>query len=223
MDLMKPIALILLGPPGSGKGTVAKSLSAHFAIPHVSTGDILRENVKAGTELGKQVKAVMDSGRLVSDQLVNLVVEDRLGRADCAQGVILDGYPRTIEQAKVLEGVLGKLALETVTLYLTVDYEVIVRRLGARRSCPVCGAVYNLTSKPPRKAGVCDVEGAELITRNDDKEEVIRKRLVAYDEQTQPLVEFYRARVSRFHEVVGGEATTPEDNAASAIRAVEQE
>src|SRR5512136_2062375 len=127
---MKPIALILLGPPGSGKGTVAKSLSAHFAIPHVSTGDILRENVKAGTELGKEVKAVMDAGKLVSDQLVNRVVEDRLARPDCPKGVILDGYPRTIEQAKVLEGVLAKAALETVILYITVDYEVIVRRLG---------------------------------------------------------------------------------------------
>jgi len=220
---MKPIALILLGPPGSGKGTVAKSLSAHFAIPHVSTGDILRENVKSGTELGKEVKAVMDAGKLVSDQLVNRVVEDRLARADCAKGVILDGYPRTIEQAQVLEGILAKAALETVILYITVDYEVIVRRLGARRSCPVCGAVYNLISKAPKKVGLCDVEGAELITRNDDKEEVIRKRLVAYDEQTQPLVDYYRARVKRFREVVGGETTTPEENAASAIRAVEQE
>ena len=219
---MKSIALILLGPPGSGKCTVAKSLSAHFAIPHVSTGYILRENVKAGTELGKEVKAVMDAGKLVSDQLVNRVVEDRLGRADCAQGVILDGYPRTIEQAQVLEGVLVNRSLETVILYLTVDYEIIARRLGARRSCPVCGAVYNLVSKPPQSVVVCDVEGAALITRNDDKEEVIRKRLVAYDEQTQPLVDFYRSRVSRFHEVVGGEATTPGENAASAIRAVEQ-
>jgi len=219
---MKPIALILLGPPGSGKGTVAKSLSTHFAIPHVSTGDILRENVKAGTELGKEVKAIMDAGKLVSDQLVNRLVEDRLGRADCAKGVILDGYPRTIEQAEVLEGILAKAGLETVILYLTVDYEIIVRRLGARRSCPVCGTVYNLTSKPPKKDGVCDVEGAALITRDDDKEEVIRKRLVAYDQQTQPLVDFYRARVSRFHEVKGSEQTTPEQNAASAISAVEQ-
>ncbi len=220
---MKPIALILLGPPGSGKGTVAKSLNAHFAIPHVSTGDILRENVKAGTGLGQEVKAVMDSGKLVSDQLVNRVVEDRLRRPDCARGVILDGYPRTLEQAQVLEGVLAKLSLETVILNLTVDYEIIVRRLGARRSCPVCGTVYNLVSKRPKSVGVCDVEGAALITRDDDKEEVIRRRLAAYDEQTQPLVDFYRARVSRFHEVVGGEATTPEENAASAIRAVEQE
>ncbi len=220
---MKSMALILLGPPGSGKGTVAKSLSAHFAIPHVSTGDILRENVKAGTGLGQEVKAVMDSGKLVSDQLVNRVVEDRLGRSDCARGVILDGYPRTLEQAQVLEGVLARLSLETVILSLTVDYEIIVRRLAARRSCPVCGTVYNLVSKRPRSVGVCDVEGAALITRNDDKEEVIRKRLAAYDEQTQPLVDFYRARVSRFHEVVGGEATTPEENAASAIGAVEQE
>ncbi len=219
---MKPFALILLGPPGSGKGTVAKALSAHFGIPHVSTGDILRENVKAGTELGKEVKAVMDAGKLVDDQLVNRVVEDRLGRPDCAQGVILDGYPRTIEQAEALEGILARLELETVILYLTVDYEVIVRRLGARRSCPVCGAVYNLISKPPHRAGVCDVDGAELITRDDDKEEVIRKRLEAYDRQTQPLVDFYRVRVRRFHEVVGGEQTTPEENAANAIRAVDK-
>ena len=136
--------------------------------------------------------------------------------------MILDGYQSTIEQAQVLEGVLAKRTLETVILYLTVDYEIITRRLSARRSCPVCGAVYNLASKPPKSVGVCDVEGAALITRNDDKEEVIRKRLVAYDEQTQPLVDFYRSRVSRFHEVVGGEVTTPEQNAASAIRAVEQ-
>ena len=212
----------MLGPPGSGKGSVAKLLVGRSGCPHVSTGDILRENVQAGTELGKQVKAIMDSGKLVSDELVNQLVEDRLGRADCARGVILDGYPRTREQAEVLSGILKKRSLEPVVVYMDVNYEIIVRRLGARRSCPKCGAVYNVVSKPPAKVGVCDLDGVALVVREDDREEVIRRRLAAYDEQTQPMVDYYQRTVSRFYKVVGTDATTPEDNADKAWSLIEK-
>jgi adenylate kinase len=219
---MDGIAILMLGPPGSGKGSVAKVLVGRSGHPHVSTGDILRENVQAGTELGKQVKAIMDSGKLVSDDLVNQLVEDRLGRADCARGVILDGYPRTREQAEVLSGILTKLKLAPVVVYMDVNYEIIVRRLGARRSCPKCGAVYNVVSKPPVKAGWCDVDGVALVVREDDREEVIRRRLAAYDEQTQPMVDYYQRTVSRFYKVTGTDTTTPDDNAAKAWSLIEK-
>jgi adenylate kinase len=219
---MDGMAILMLGPPGSGKGSVAKLLVGRSGCPHVSTGDILRENVQAGTELGKQVKAIMDSGKLVSDELVNRLVEDRLGRADCARGVILDGYPRTREQAEVLSGILKKRSLEPVVVYMDVNYEIIVRRLGARRSCPKCGAVYNVVSKPPAKAGVCDLDGVALVVRDDDREEVIRRRLAAYDEQTQPMVDYYQRTVSRFYKVIGTDTTTPEDNADKAWSLIEK-
>lgn len=210
-------AILMFGPPGSGKGTVSKSLMACLGLPHISTGDILRENVQAGTELGRQAKAIMDSGGLVPDELVNRIVEERLSRADCARGLILDGYPRTLEQGRVLEGLLERLGLEPVVVYLDVDYNVIVARLSARRSCPRCGAVYNLVSKPPKAGGLCEVDSTPVIVRDDDREEVIRQRFASYERQTQPLVDYFGGRVKRFHRIAVGEGS-PEENSERVCR-----
>ena len=185
--------LVLLGPPGAGKGTQAKELAARLAVPHISTGDMLREAVREGTPLGLQAKAVMERGELVSDELLTGIVKERLSKADCAKGFILDGYPRNLSQADILDGILAGLGKEKVlALELEVPDQVIVERLGSRRSCPSCGAVYNVVSSPPKAEGVCDKCGAGLVLRNDDKEDVIRERLRVYHDKTAPLSERYR-------------------------------
>ena len=216
---IRAVAVLMFGPPGSGKGTVSKHLVDCFELPHISTGDILRENVARGTELGKEVKAVMDAGQLVSDDLVNRLVEERIGRPDCRDGLILDGYPRTLEQGKALARLLEAKGLEPLVVYLDVDYNEIVTRLTARRSCPQCGTVYNLFSKPPKQEGVCDVDGVPVVVRNDDREEVIRQRLENYDQQSRPLVDFFRERVRRFYSVNGSEGS-PEEVAERACRLI---
>jgi len=203
-------AILLFGPPGSGKGTQAVLLAGALKIPHISTGDIFRQNVKDGTELGKQVKQIMEAGQLVPDELVNRIVEDRLARPDCTAGYILDGYPRTVVQAGLLDKLLESKRTPKVVVSLVVDYNVIIERLTARRSCPVCGSVYNLVSNPPKKAGVCDRDGATLIQREDDKEEVIRKRFEAYNAQTLPVMDFFRSNTYRLVEVVGGNGAPEE-------------
>jgi adenylate kinase len=195
---------LLFGPPGSGKGTQATFLGKALKMPHVSTGDIFRQQVNEGTELGLQVKQIMESGQLVPDELVNRIVLDRLERPDCAAGFILDGYPRTLEQAQMLDTYLQSKGIAKVVINLTVGYNVIVKRLAARRSCPVCGTVYNLDASPPRKEGVCDRDGTPLIQREDDKEEVIRKRFEAYDAQTLPVIDFFQSNGYRILES-GGE------------------
>lgn len=204
-------AILMFGPPGSGKGTVSKVLMGRLGLPHISTGDILRENVQAGTELGRQAKSIMDAGKLVPDDLVNKIVAERLSRPDCARGCILDGYPRTLEQGKVLTGLLERLGLEPVVVSLEVDYNIIVARLTARRSCPKCGAVYNLVSKPPMAGGLCEVDSTPVITRDDDREDVIRQRFASYEKQTQPLAEYFTGTVKRFYRVTVGEGS-PEEN-----------
>ncbi len=187
--------LILLGPPGAGKGTQAKELSTRLSVPHISTGDMLREAVREGTPLGLKAKAVMERGELVSDELLTEIVRERLAKADCAPGFILDGYPRNLAQAGILAGILEALGKsDLLALELEVADDVIVTRLGSRRSCPDCGAVYNLVFSPPGKEGVCDKCGAGLALRNDDKEDVIRERLRVYHEKTAPLSEYYRQR-----------------------------
>jgi adenylate kinase len=199
-----PIALILFGPPGSGKGTQAKLLRDALGVPHISTGDMLRERIASSDPLGKQVQDLMHAGRLVPDEVANRLVEDRIVRDDCRAGFILDGYPRTIPQAEVLGQRLKELGFETVVIHLKVDYTIIIKRIAGRRQCPVCGTLYSLTSNPPKTPDVCDHDGAELAIRDDDKEAVIRERLEAYELQTQPLLEFFAGKGHPLHELDGG-------------------
>lgn len=211
-------AVLLFGPPGSGKGTQAELLSGVLHVPHISTGDIFRQQVKEGTGLGREVQAIMQAGKLVPDELVNRIVQSRLAQPDCAQGFLLDGYPRTVPQARLLDELLGRMGKGRVVINLLVDYNIIVARITARRQCPVCGAVYNLVSNPPRRDLVCDRDGAALIQREDDKEEVLQKRFEAYNEQTLPVMDFFRAAGYRLVEVVGGNGAPEELTAAIRAR-----
>lgn len=179
---------IFLGPPGAGKGTLASQVSEEYGIPQISTGDIFRENIKNQTELGKKVKAIMDSGSLVSDEIVLEIVEDRLKKDDCKNGFILDGFPRTIPQAEAFE----KLNIPVQVVNFEVDNQLIIDRLSNRRVCKNCKANYNVKFMPPKVEGVCDKCGGELFTREDDKLESITHRLDVYRKETAPLIEFYR-------------------------------
>jgi adenylate kinase len=186
------VIVLLFGPPGGGKGTQATSIAARFGIPAISTGDVFRAEVKAGTELGKLASQIMASGGLVGDDIVNGIIANRITQPDCAHGFLLDGYPRTVPQAEFLAGVLRRHGLpEPVIVNLEVPASALVARLTARRQCPTCKRIYNLLSQPPRVEGKCDDDGAALITREDDKEEVIRRRLAAFDEQTGPILKWY--------------------------------
>ncbi len=187
--------LILLGPPGAGKGTQAQKIVDRYRIPQISTGDILRAAVKDGTPLGKKAKGFMDQGQLVPDEVVIGIIEGRLKAPDCQGGFILDGFPRTIVQAESLQSTLTKMrkSIDHV-ISIEVDSEELVRRLTGRRTCKSCGAMYHVLFHPPKKDGVCDRCGAALYQREDDKEETIRKRLIEYERQTAPLIEFYRAK-----------------------------
>jgi adenylate kinase len=187
--------LVLLGPPGAGKGTQAKRLAARFGIPQVSTGDILRKAVKDGTDLGKQAGPIMASGKLVPDDLVVGIVRDRLLQPDAARGFILDGFPRTIPQAEKLEQALAnhKKKLDAV-VSLEVPIDTLVERISGRRSCPRDGSVYHVVQNPPRREGFCDLCGASLVQREDDKPEAVRTRMEAYAADTAPLKDFYARR-----------------------------
>ena len=186
--------LILVGPPGAGKGTQAVHLAAHYKIPHISTGDIFRANLKNGTELGKQAQSFMDRGELVPDSLTNEMVRDRLGNTDVANGFLLDGFPRNTNQAQVLDQILveKKMPLDAV-LELKIDNAEIVKRLSGRRTCRGCGVSSHVEFEKPKVAGVCDKCQGELYQREDDKEEVVTRRLVIYTDQTAPIVEFYKS------------------------------
>ncbi len=196
-------ALILFGPPGSGKGTQAKLLKTCWSAPHVSTGDMLRAHIDAGDELGQEVRAVMQAGMLVPDDLVNRLVEKRLQQGDTGPGVVLDGYPRTLQQAETLRDTLGRHGLAPVVIHLKVDYNEIISRLSGRRQCPLCGTLYNLTSNPPKVNGICYRDGTPLVTRPDDSEAVIRQRLEEYDLQTKPLLDYFQGSGVPFYEVDG--------------------
>jgi len=188
-------SIVLLGPPGAGKGTQAKLIAQHYGIPHISTGDILRSNVARGTELGRKAKAVMERGELVSDDLVNGMVADRIKQPDCSRGFVLDGFPRTVTQAEWLDRELAGKAgsmRPTVVVDVDVSYNQLLQRLTGRRTCPVDGKIYNIYLQPPKEEGVCDVCGTQLFQRVDDTEEVISERLKSYERQTLPLEDFYR-------------------------------
>jgi len=187
--------LILLGPPGAGKGTQAKLLSHEFHIPHVSTGDMFRDHKARGTPIGKKVQSIMDAGGLVTDEITNEMVKDRLGSADVAKGFVLDGYPRTAAQAQYLDLLLHSLgrSITRCLSYVAVE-EVLVARMSGRRSCPKCGAVYHVTQNPPKVDGFCDRDDAGLVQREDDKPETVRRRLHEYAAKTEPLLRFYRDR-----------------------------
>lgn len=186
-------AVIFLGPPGAGKGTQAKEVARRYGVPHLSTGDMLRDHVARGTRLGAQARPLMERGELVPDALVLDMVEERIARPDCASGFVFDGFPRTRVQAERLDQMLRRRGFPAVVLYVAVDPEALFRRLTGRRSCTVCGEIYNLYDRPPKVAGKCDRDGGALVQRDDDREEVIRERLAAYELQTQPLVDYYRA------------------------------
>ena len=180
--------LVLLGPPGSGKGTYASRLNIRLGLPHISTGDIVRDEIKAGTELGKQIRRYSDRGELVPDEIIIEMLQARLDRPDCANGFILDGFPRTIAQADAL----GKIAEIDLVINLNVPDEIIIQRLSNRLVCRRCGAIFNALTLKPKKDLVCDECGGELYTRDDDRPEVIKERLNVYRRETAPLIEHYR-------------------------------
>jgi adenylate kinase len=187
--------VVLMGPPGVGKGTQAQKLKEVLGIPHVSTGDILREAVAGGTPLGRKVRPYVESGRLVPDDLIAELIADRVVREDAKDGFLLDGFPRTLEQVAALDRVLGRLGVPLDRVFILEVPEVeIVRRLSGRRICPKCGAVYHVDSRPPKSAGVCDRCGSALIQRLDDAEDVIRERLAVYADQTRPVATVYAER-----------------------------
>ena len=184
--------IIMLGAPGAGKGTQAKMIAEKYGVPHISTGDIFRANIKNGTELGMEAKKYMDQGLLVPDELTVRILLDRVAQDDCKNGYVLDGFPRTIPQAEVLDSELTKLG-DHIDYAINVDVpdENIVKRMSGRRACLTCGATYHIEHVPPKKEGICDVCGSELVLRDDDKPETVKNRLNVYHEQTQPLIDFY--------------------------------
>ena len=184
--------IIMLGAPGAGNGTQAKMIADKYGVPHVSTGDIFRANIKNGTELGMEAKKYMDQGLLVPDELTVKILLDRVSQPDCKNGYVLDGFPRTIPQAEVLDKALAELG-ESIDYAIDVDVpdENIVKRMSGRRACVSCGATYHVVHVPPKKEGICDRCGSELILRDDDKPETVKNRLDVYHKQTQPLIDFY--------------------------------
>jgi adenylate kinase len=188
------LKIIFIGPPGSGKGTQAKRIAAEHGIPHISTGDILREAVAEGTELGRKAAPIMASGGLVPDDLMIGIINERLAKADARKGFILDGFPRTVVQAEKLDGIVGNGTEKLRVLQLLVPDEAIVKRIALRRTCPQCGAIYHLENQPPASDNVCDKDGAGLIARPDDTEPAVRKRLEAFHRQTMPVTTFYRQK-----------------------------
>ena len=187
--------IIMLGAPGAGKGTQAKMIADKYNVPHISTGDIFRANIKNGTELGMEAKKYMDQGLLVPDELTVKILLDRVAQDDCKNGYVLDGFPRTIPQAQVLDKALSEIN-DKIDYAINVDVpdENIIKRMGGRRACLSCGATYHIEHIPPKKEGICDTCGKELVLRDDDKPETVGNRLDVYHKQTQPLIEFYSAK-----------------------------
>jgi adenylate kinase len=203
VDALRNIGpVILLGPPGAGKGTQAKLIAEHYGIPQISTGDLLRQHVKDATRLGLLAKDIMARGDLVPDELLYDMVAQRLREADCDRGFILDGFPRTAAQAGWLDAFLEHELFEKsqpgkclpIVIRIDVDYNKLILRLTGRRTCPVCGRIYNVHLQPPRVDELCDIDGSKLVTRNDDREEVIRERFLAYEQQTRPVADYYQQK-----------------------------
>lgn len=216
--LKQSMKLILLGPPGAGKGTQAQKLIQKYQIPQISTGDILRQAVKDGTERGKKAKTYMDRGDLVPDEVIIEIVDDRIRAKDCQQGYIFDGFPRTVAQAKGLDALLRQLATHLdAVIYIDVPDEEVVARLSGRRTCKNCGALYHVLYNPPAKIGICDSCGGELFQRDDDNETTIRQRLAVYHEQTEPLIHYYSQQ--HLAKRIAG-AGTPEDIFLAACQAL---
>jgi len=185
-------ALIFLGPPGAGKGTQAKQVAKSYGVPHLSTGDMFREAVSRGTELGRRVKPIMERGELVPDDLVMKLVEERLSQPDCAQGFVFDGFPRTLAQAALLDGIFEVRGIgKPLVIDFAVSADKLLRRLTGRWTCSVGGEIYNVYDAPPKVPGVCDVDGGKLVQRADDRPEVVKERLAAYERQTKPLTDYY--------------------------------
>jgi len=214
--------LVLVGPPGAGKGTQAQFLSSHYSIPHISTGDIFRANLKDGTPLGVEAKGYMDRGELVPDSVTNEMVRDRLTKDDLANGFLLDGFPRNVAQAEVLRAILAdkKTPLDAV-LELAVDTAEIVLRLSGRRVCRNCGKVWHLEFEKPSNPSVCDICQGELYQRDDDKEEVVTRRLEVYQEQTAPIIAFYRTEGLLITISAVGSVSDITDRAISALSRVQ--
>ena len=221
--------IIMLGAPGAGKGTQAKLIAAAYAIPQISTGDLFRENVANGTELGLKVKAILDRGDLVSDDLVDGMVAERLSQPDVHRGFILDGFPRTVGQAEWFDGYLKSRrggngtaapfsAISPIVVQIVVEYNQLLQRITGRRSCPTCGRIYNVHFQPPKVEGICDVDGGRLVVRPDDTDAVVAERLKAYERQTLPLVAYYKAK-GQLVDVDGNQAV--ESVAAQALSAIE--
>jgi adenylate kinase len=188
-------ALIFLGPPGAGKGTQAKQIAKNCGIPHLSTGDMFRDAISRGTELGKQVKPIMGRGELVPDDLVMKMVEERLSRSDCAQGFVFDGFPRTLAQAGQLDRILEERGFsKPLVIDLAVSEDKLMRRLAGRWTCSLGGEIYNVYDAPPKRPGICDADGGKLVQRLDDRPEVVKERLAAYERQTKPLTDYYREK-----------------------------
>ena len=206
-------AVIFLGPPGSGKGTQAKELAKAYDVPHLSTGDMLREHVSNGTPLGLKAKPIMERGELVPDSLVLKMVADRIDRPDCFHGFVFDGFPRTVAQAKYLGELLKRQGFkQPFVIHMVIPTSVLMKRLTGRRTCKVGGEIYNIYDRPPKVEGICDNDGGELYQRPDDREEVIQQRLNAYEKQTSPLVSYYR-RLGALHQI----------DASKSVAEVEQE
>ena len=193
--MVNSMKVIMLGAPGAGKGTQAKMIAEKYGVPHISTGDIFRANIKEGTELGMEAKKYMDQGQLVPDELTVRILLDRVAKDDCKNGYVLDGFPRTIPQAEVLDKALSEIN-DKIDYAINVDVpdENIINRMGGRRACLSCGATYHMVHIPPKKEGICDVCGQPLVLRDDDKLETVKNRLDVYHKQTQPLIDFYNAK-----------------------------
>lgn len=217
---MHQLCLILFGAPGSGKGTQAKLLAKALHLPHISTGDMLRESVERGDDLGHEVQSILASGALVPDEIVNALVAERTARKDAVCGFILDGYPRTVRQAEIVSRMLAERGARTLVIHLKVDYNVIVDRLAARRQCPICGAVYGVKPGENGTRSVCGLEGAKLIVRDDDRPEVVRRRLKNYDQQTAPVLAFFEQAAYARIDVDGDKPGGPEAISEGIVAAV---